>query len=122
MVVFLVVEPVYYIFAWMFVMWVSGQHDTEAKHDPMVRHGPIKANSVVLGLRRRPMCRPGTAQQLTVPSLGPAILARPMTGLGRAGSAWPIGHVYLGAPKIKSTGNTASDPYTMKNGVFPCKA
>jgi hypothetical protein len=31
-------------------------------------------------------------------------------------------NVILGAPKIKSAGNTASDPYTMKNGVFPCKA
>jgi hypothetical protein len=31
-------------------------------------------------------------------------------------------NVSLGAPKIRSAGNTASDPYTMKNGVFPCKA
>jgi hypothetical protein len=31
-------------------------------------------------------------------------------------------NVSLGAPKIKSAGNTAFDPYTMKNGVFPCKA
>jgi hypothetical protein len=29
-------------------------------------------------------------------------------------------NVNLGAPKIKSTRNTAFDPYTMKNGVFPC--
>jgi hypothetical protein len=28
----------------------------------------------------------------------------------------------LGAPKIRSAGSTASDPYIMKNGVFPCKA
>jgi hypothetical protein len=33
-----------------------------------------------------------------------------------------LSNVSLGAPKIKSTGNTASDPYTMKNGVFPCRA
>jgi hypothetical protein len=75
-------------------MWVLGQHDTEAQHGTTARHGPIKANSVVLGLRRRPMCRPGTTRHLTVPCLGPSILARPMTGSGRASPARPIGHVY----------------------------
>ena len=33
-----------------------------------------------------------------------------------------LSNVSLGAPKIKSAGNTAFDPYTMKNGVFPCNA
>jgi hypothetical protein len=33
-----------------------------------------------------------------------------------------LSNVNLGAPKIMSTGNTASDPYTMKNEVFPCRA
>jgi hypothetical protein len=28
----------------------------------------------------------------------------------------------LGAPNANSTGNTASDPYTMKKGVFACSA
>jgi hypothetical protein len=28
----------------------------------------------------------------------------------------------MGAPKIRSAGDTAFDPYTMKNEVFPCKA
>jgi hypothetical protein len=84
MFVFLVVEHMYYIFAWMFAMWVSGQHDTKAQH------GPTKANSVVLGLRRRPMCQPSTAQQLTVSCLGPAILAQPMTGSGHAGRYGPL--------------------------------
>jgi hypothetical protein len=31
-------------------------------------------------------------------------------------------NVNLGAPKIRSASNTASDPYTMKNGVFLCNA
>jgi hypothetical protein len=63
-------------------MWVSGQHDTEAQHGPTAQHDPIKANSVVLGLRRRPMCRPGTTRHLTVPCLGLSILARPMASVG----------------------------------------
>jgi hypothetical protein len=33
-----------------------------------------------------------------------------------------LSNVNLGAPKVRSAGNTASDPYTMKNGVFPCRA
>jgi hypothetical protein len=33
-----------------------------------------------------------------------------------------LSNVSLGAPKIKSAGNTTSDPYTMKNGVFLCHA
>jgi hypothetical protein len=33
-----------------------------------------------------------------------------------------LSNVSLGAPKIKSTGNTASNRYTMKNKVFPCRA
>jgi hypothetical protein len=32
-----------------------------------------------------------------------------------------LSNVNLGAPKIRSTGNTASDPYTMKNGFFRVK-
>jgi hypothetical protein len=33
-----------------------------------------------------------------------------------------LSNVNLGAPKIRSAGSTAFDPYTMKNGVFPYKA
>jgi hypothetical protein len=33
-----------------------------------------------------------------------------------------LSNVNLGVPKIRSAGNTASDPHNMKNVVFPCKA
>jgi hypothetical protein len=33
-----------------------------------------------------------------------------------------LSKVSLGALKIISAGSTASDPYTRKNGVFPCRA
>jgi hypothetical protein len=94
-------------------MWVLGQHDTEAQHGTTARHGPIKANSAVLGLRRRPMCRPGTTRHLTVPCLGPSILARPMTGSGRAGPARPIGHVYRPVPRVYGA-RPARDPVGRK--------
>jgi hypothetical protein len=44
------------------------------------------------------------------------------TSYSLVASASPIpSNVSLGAPKIKSAGNTTSDPYTM-NKVFPCRA
>lgn len=55
----------------LFMRRASVQHESPAQP-----YGPVKASSAMLGLVFRPTCEP-------------------MTGLGRAGPAWPIGQVYL---------------------------